>query len=386
MKVLLVLLHGSFKGSGGSSISAKNLLTYLVSNKTDVHVVVKSLGDFTDWMQERGVTVHVVPTLTFFAYPSYKSIRDKFLFPFILLRNILFSPVSTLMIRKIIRDIEPDIVHSNNSVFVYGYNAAIKENIPHIWHLREYTGRLGGIVPITFLRGLKKKLSRSFTISVSSDIANYFESNNSCKDTVIFNAIDTSCIKQYSTTKGNYFLFVGNLSEAKGAEDVVISFCRYAQKHDYPDLWLVGGGKEEYKEYLQEIIKSYNVEDRVKFLGYRKDGRELMNKAQGLIVSSHIESFGLVAVEGMMSACLIIGNNVYGTKMLLKNCEGCELPYEGNDELIKRMEEVHDNGIDSYRERVLRAQSIAREIYSLENYGLKIYSFYQGILSGKYKI
>ena len=111
-----------------------------------------------------------------------------------------------------------------------------------------------------------------------------------------------------------------------------------------------------------------------------------MNKAQALIVSSHIESFGLVALEGMMSACLVIGNNVYGTKMLFNNCEGCELPYVGNEELIKRMEEVHKNGSDFYRERVLRAQEIAQELYSLENYGSNIYSFYKAILAGKYKI
>lgn len=386
MKVLLVLLHGSFKGSGGSSISAKNLLTYLIKKKADVHVIVRNLGDFTDWMQANGITVHVVSTLTFFAYPSFTSLKDKFLYPLILLRNILFTSFSTMAVRKIIRDIRPDIVHSNNSVFVYGYNAAIKENVPHIWHLREYTGTLGGIVPITFMSALKQKLNKSYTISVSADIADHFECDNPNKDIVVFNAFDTYRKKEYSETKGNYFLFVGNLSEAKGVEDVIVSFCKFAQKHKHPDLWLVGDGKEEYKAYLNKIIQSYNVSNRIKFLGYRKDGVELMNKAQALIVSSHIESFGLVALEGMMSACLVIGNNVYGTKMLFNNCEGCELPYVGNEELIKRMEEVHKNGSDFYRERVLRAQEIAQELYSLENYGSNIYSFYKAILAGKYKI
>lgn len=380
MKILFTLIHGDYKSSGGSNIAATNLISFLLTKGVEVHAIVRNEGDFKNWMTHNGVYVYVAPHLAFFAIPSINNIYDFFLYPIRVLRNLLYYYPAINDVHKIIKKIKPDIVHSNNSIFSYGYIPAKKENIPHIWHLREYAGCFGQLKPFPSLNSLKRKLRNSYTISVTEDIASYFDCKNSAKDRVIYDSVNNK-VGDFCSNKENYFLVVGTITEQKGILDLILGFSKYAKESNKNDLWIVGTGKSYFLSSLQVLVSKLGLNDRVKFLGYRKDVTMLMSKAQALIVSSWVESFGLVTVEAMMCGCLVVGKNVYGTKVLMNNCKGCELPYQTEKELIYNLLEIDRNGIDFYKERLLIAQKTANRLYTSDINNNKVYDFYFEIIN-----
>ena len=86
---------------------------------------------------------------------------------------------------------------------------------------------------------------------------------------------------------------------------------------DIPDiyLFLVGDGPRR-KEY-ENLVKKLKIEDKVKFLGVRKDIPKILNISDICVLSSNWEGFGLVAVEAMAAKKPIIGSKVDGLKQII---------------------------------------------------------------------
>lgn len=76
----------------------------------------------------------------------------------------------------------------------------------------------------------------------------------------------------------------------------------------------VGETLEEIKEYVEEN----NLENRIKFLGYRNDVKDIFKSSNLSVLSTNFEGFGLVAIESMCSGTIMIGSNVDGLSEVLK--------------------------------------------------------------------
>ena len=91
-------------------------------------------------------------------------------------------------------------------------------------------------------------------------------------------------------------------------------------------LILVGEG--ELKGDCINYCKLNNLENRVLFLGARKDVPELLNYADITILSSHYEGFGLAILEGMAAGKPALASNVKGVKEIVN---GYGLLFEKGD-------------------------------------------------------
>lgn len=102
-------------------------------------------------------------------------------------------------------------------------------------------------------------------------------------------------------------------------------------------LILVGVGKNS--EILKEYVAEKCLNDRVHFLGYRKDIKEILNITSIVILSSYKEGFGLAALEGMAMQKPVIGTNIDGLSQVIANNE---LLIEIGDynELAKKIMEI----------------------------------------------
>jgi glycogen(starch) synthase len=83
-------------------------------------------------------------------------------------------------------------------------------------------------------------------------------------------------------------------------------------------LTLVGDGP--YREQLDALTKKLNLQSAVDFTGIKgpEELVKIFNRHKILIVPSLIpETFGLVAIEGMASGCLVIGSNVGSLKQTI---------------------------------------------------------------------
>lgn len=127
-------------------------------------------------------------------------------------------------------------------------------------------------------------------------------------------------------------------------------------------LLLIGTGPREGE--IKKLVFELDLENRVRFLGKRKDIPEILKTIDISIVSSNWEGFGLVAVEGMASGNPVIASNVDGLKQIV---EGVGLIFQkGNyNELSKIINELFKN-------KVLYNQLKEKSIINAQKYDINI--------------
>lgn len=111
-------------------------------------------------------------------------------------------------------------------------------------------------------------------------------------------------------SKDIVLLSVGELNKNKNHE-IVIKALSALDRSDVKYL-LVGQG--ELKNYLKNLARKLEVEDQVKFLGFRSDVAEIYKLADVFIFPSKREGLGLAAIEAMASGLPLITSNIHGIK------------------------------------------------------------------------
>ena len=83
-------------------------------------------------------------------------------------------------------------------------------------------------------------------------------------------------------------------------------------------LVLVGEGP--LMENIKALAEEHGVNDRVYYLGFRKDVAEIMHTVDLLAIPSIWEGFGLIAAEAMASGTSIVASNVPGLSDVVADC------------------------------------------------------------------
>lgn len=110
------------------------------------------------------------------------------------------------------------------------------------------------------------------------------------------------------TEKRKLLLSVGELNENKNHE-VVIKALSEISDADY-GYFICGEGK--LKNYLQELIVKYSLQDRIKLLGYRPDVRELYLAADLFVLPSKREGLSVALMEAMASGLPVVCTGIRG--------------------------------------------------------------------------
>jgi glycosyltransferase involved in cell wall biosynthesis len=90
-------------------------------------------------------------------------------------------------------------------------------------------------------------------------------------------------------------------------------------------------------------------------------------------------------VGAMFNGCLVIGHNTGGAKEILES-EDLGILFSTEDELIKYMLEIIEQGISVYCQKILKAQRKVIELYSVEQNVSAVYGYYKNILNKKQSI
>ena len=382
MKVLYVTNSG---GWGGASIALKNIWEQLDSS-VDVFVIFPNKGEFSEFAEKKFKCFFL--SYGHDIWPQLKKISDYVLFCPKLIYRIISNHKSYKHLCKIINTIQPDIVHTNVGPIHFAAKAAAKCKIPHIWHLREYQIADFNMHPFPTLKSFKTKLnlSNNYIISITNNIKNYFIlSDQKCKtiyDGVIYKH-KTIPIINYEDS--NYLLFVGRLEDAKGWKDALKAYLKIS--NDYPDieLYFAGTYNKSEIEYVQKKLIPDKIHKKIKFLGFRDDCYQLMQKARALLVPSQSEGFGFITVEGMYNGCIVIGRNVAGTKeqfdngLNIHNSE-IALRFNSQEEFVNQIKNVLDKPKINYKKMIENAQQTVIKLYTIEKKAEEVLALYKSII------
>lgn len=386
MRVLFVtsstILHG------GASKAFMQMLMGLISMGVKPLVIFPDKNGLYQLLQAKNINC-IALNYRMSVYPWSKSLKDRLLFIPRLFGRIIVNNIATIQLISIIKHFKPDIIHTNVSVMAIGYYAARLLKIPHVWHIREY-GDLDFKLyyyPTSKVQRNRYKRNYSYTICITKDVQKHHQLEHTKSSKVIYDGVLSFSEQVYMKNKKPYLLFAGRLEQAKGIMPLIDAYAQYCKQHLFPlPLYLAGSGTPEYTQLIKDKIQDYEIEDKIKLLGMRNDILSLYKEAKTLIVPSLSEGFGFITAEAMFSGCLVIGNDIAGTKEQFDN--GLELTgkeialrYTTQEQLVQHLINVTNELTEHYEQMILRGQQVAIQLYSSEQHTQSVFKFYKEIIS-----
>jgi glycogen(starch) synthase len=121
--------------------------------------------------------------------------------------------------------------------------------------------------------------------------------------------------------RNNDLVYLGRLVSDKGVDLVVDALVKLREYDLKPHLTIIGGGVEE--SALRKQSARLGVSDQIHFAG-SKAGEELarmLNSYAVLVVPSKLpEPFGIVAIEGIASGCVVVASRAGGLPDVVGPC------------------------------------------------------------------
>ncbi|WP_256833469.1 glycosyltransferase [Parageobacillus thermoglucosidasius] len=155
-------------------------------------------------------------------------------------------------------------------------------------------------------------------------------------------------------------LFVGNIIRQKGLIELVEAFSKLKKEYHSVSLYLIGAKKDNafYNEltHRMEGINDVHILDAMQ----QKDVAVWMAAAEMFVLPSHLEGFGLVALEAMSCHTPVVGSRVGGLAYLLGDGAGVLVEPGNPDSLFEGMKKLLDDA-DLRKQLVQKGEERAQE-------------------------
>jgi D-inositol-3-phosphate glycosyltransferase len=193
-------------------------------------------------------------------------------------------------------------------------------------------------------------------------------------------------------TEHRMVLFVGRIEPLKGLDVLIEAMGRFCQHSHIEqkklDLAIIGGEPEVSPEVmtvemarLKDLREQYGVKDMVTFLGKRAQDTlpYYYSAAETVVVPSHYESFGMVALEAMACGTPVVASQVGGLAFLVKDgITGYTVPVGDPEALCCRLKSLMSDP-DLRAQMGQQAAEFARG-YAWEKIAAQIVGLYEDVL------
>ena len=205
------------------------------------------------------------------------------------------SFIGKYKIKKLLKKINPDIIHTHGTKTTSLICAINKKNFIHV----------------STVHGIKKNKKVFQKPDIVIGVSDKTIEGIKNKTKVITNWWHPELIKHKS--KGNkYALAIGRLEKVKGFDLLIQSW-----KNIKTDLVIVGSGKE--KTNLISLINKFNLNNKIKIIDYvnKDDLKNFYKDACVLIISSRNEGGPRVALEALFLEIPVLSTNVGHMNIIL---------------------------------------------------------------------
>lgn len=232
-------------------------------------------------------------------------------------------------IRKVLEEVNADVIHTHRYCAQYAMPAAIKAGVKHRVHTVHNIAEKENGKLARKLNGFFFKYCNLKPVALSELIRDSIEEEYKIKReniSVVFNGIDLSkCIpKDNYEVKDNFkILHIGRFSEQKNHMGLLEAFYLFHQKHGQSELWLIGEGEKrsEAEAYVQEN----GLKEHVKFLGLQSHVYQYLCDADMFTLPSNYEGIPMTLIEAMGTGLPIVATAVGGVPDMLTNNENALL-------------------------------------------------------------
>lgn len=352
-----ILFLEQFSKISGGQIVLLQILSSLDKNKYKPYVVIPDKGPLVDKLEKLGIKYFVLPI------GSYSTGNKSF---WDVIKYITLSFIMVFRVFNIIAKEKIDLVYANAPrTYVWGTIAAWLARKPIIWHLHSIISGWELSVTTKIIRVFKVNKIIAISKAVAQPYLHQGISVNIIYNGVAcelykFNAVDPGLIKrELGITDGAKIVaYIGQLAKWKGVADFIKAAKSVLMKQANTIYLVIGdvvyGGQREqdFKKYLIDLTARLGIDQKVYFLGSRKDVPRLLSAIDILIVPSiEPEPLSLALLEGMASGKAVVAAAHGGPVEIINNgLNGKLYPPKDINALAACLEELLNN--DDLRRKI----------------------------------
>lgn len=313
--------------------------------------------------------------------------NPKWLFQFLLkIRHRIGQHMAIRKIEKLIDFSTIDIIHSNLNRIDIGVILAKRHNIPHIWHIREHAdGRDFNLIsikksPIDYMNSFASRY-----VYISQSVKNVWEKKGleTCKACVIYDGVRDELYQSRYVAKSDKLrmIFLGGYAKNKGQEDLIEALRDLPQelKNQF-EIDFYGNGSENYVEDLKKKIDRNGFAGIMRLHMYQRDIWKKVPEYDVGLTCSHIEGFGRVTVEYMMSGLCPIASDGGATPEIIQDGKTGILYESLNKKALRNVIIWAINNKEKVYKFGENAAIIARKKFSMKRHAEEIKKLYYEVL------
>lgn len=189
------------------------------------------------------------------------------------------------------------------------------------------------------------------------------------------NKFDKSSYKKELGLSDNDFIILILAELNKNKNHIQIINAMRLLRNKYPRIKVLCAGKGPLREELEIKVKKYNLEKNIKFLGFRKDIKELLNISDCIALFSRREGLGKCILEGMVVGKSLIATDTRGPKQLITNNQNGYLVKVGDYK--KTAEYIESLYLDKVKRNNFSKDSLSKiDKYYLKNVLEEVAEYY----------
>jgi len=277
-------------------------------------------------------------------------------------KNILTSFQRVKELRKILKELKPDIIHVRSRVPAWLVHFANKKlNI-------KVVSTVHGFNSVSFYSKIMTKADA--VICVSNSIKEYIQKHYNTQDSIISviprgvdlglfnpNNLDEEFIcdfKDKYNLKDEFIVSsVGRITQLKDYETFINAIFILKNKNINIKALIVGGVREDKQDYLLNLkkqIKKLDLEENIVFTGSQSKIAEIYSLSNVVVSSSKKpESFGRAVAEALALNTPVVASNHGGVKdIIIENENGYFFDVGNTEELSFKIVEANKLSFDGY--------------------------------------
>ena len=281
-------------------------------------------------------------------------------------------------IKKIIDKLKPDIIHTHLYVLEYVVPAVIlsKYKKIKIVHTIHNIASMEAPKRLQFFQRIFFKKKMVYPVAISEKVNSSIRELYGIKYAItIYNGVNLAkCKIKKSFESCHKIVHIGRFENQKN-HIFLINLFKNKKIYENFELYLVGDGS--LKQNIEEMIKTYNLEEKIHLVGNLPDCYEMLYNSDIFILPSKWEGMPMTIVEAMGTGIPIVASPVGGIPDMIKNGE--------NGFLCNTIDEYEKILIKLKNDENLRKKISKNEIKSSENFSSKkmAQKYYEYYLKGE---
>ncbi|MGX7199731.1 glycosyltransferase family 4 protein [Enterococcus nangangensis] len=303
-KILFISPTGTF--DNGAEISIFSLMKYLVNLGDEVYAVAPqhfrpAQTDYFNLCREAGIYVHFIPSLKWWWEDAPGGLAGTHE------ERIYFYKKNILDIQQFIQTKSIDLVITNTVNIFQGAVAAAIENVPHYWLIHEFPkNEFAYYLSKTKFIDCNSEAIYGVSGELQRELKKMFP-NRIVKSFTPYTKLKIAKLKNGDNIR---IVSIGRITKGKNQLELIKAF---SLLDGNTKLIFIGDWDSEYKKECDDWICEHHVKN-IEFIGNRENPWDLITEKDICVLTSSMETFGLVYVEALLQGVPVIISDNLGFK------------------------------------------------------------------------